>query len=65
VISSSFAFPTEEKAEEVRNKLLEMQREHLIELDDAVIAVKQPNGRVKLNHSIRRQRGPQVVLWAL
>ena len=43
------AFPTEEKAEEVRSKLLEMQREYLIELDDAVIAVKQPNGRVKLN----------------
>jgi uncharacterized membrane protein len=49
VISSSFAFPIEEKAEEVRNKLLEMQREYLIELDDAVIAVKQPNRRVKLN----------------
>ena len=42
-------FPTEQKAEEIRNKLLEMQKEYLIELDDAVIAVKQPNGRVKLN----------------
>ena len=43
------AFPTEEKAEEVRKKLLEMQQEYLIELGDAVIAVKQPNGHVKLN----------------
>ena len=43
------AFPTEEKAEEVRTKLLELQHEYLIELGDAVIAVKQPNGRVKLN----------------
>ena len=43
------AFPTEEKAEEVRQKLLDMQREYLIELGDAVVAVKQPNGRVKLN----------------
>ena len=42
-------FPSEEKAEEVRQKLLEMQKEYLIELGDAVIAVKQPNGRVKLN----------------
>jgi len=42
-------FPTEEKAEEVREKLLSMQREYLIELGDAVIAVKQPNGRIKLN----------------
>ena len=43
------AFPSEEKAEEVRRKLLDMQTEYLIELGDAVIAVKQPNGRVKLN----------------
>jgi len=42
-------FPSEEKAEQVRQKLLDMQREYLIELSDAVIAVKQPNGRVKLN----------------
>jgi uncharacterized membrane protein len=43
------AFPSEQKAEEVRQKLLDMQREYLIELSDAVIAVKQPSGRVKLN----------------
>ena len=43
------SFPSEEKAEEVRQKLLELQQEYLIELGDAVIAVKQPNGRIKLN----------------
>src|SRR5215472_7935739 len=43
------AFPSEQKAEEVRQKLLDMQKEYLIELGDAVIAVKQPDGRVKLN----------------
>jgi uncharacterized membrane protein len=43
------AFPSEEKAEEVRQKLLGLQNEYLIELGDAVIAVKQPNGRIKLN----------------
>ena len=42
-------FPTEAKAEEVRQKLLGMQKEYLIELDDAVIAVKDDKGRVKLN----------------
>lgn len=42
-------FPSEEKAEEVRQKLLGMQKDYLIELGDAVIAVKQPNGHVKLN----------------
>ena len=42
-------FPSEAKAEEVRHKLLDMQKEYLIELGDAVIAVKQANGRIKLN----------------
>jgi uncharacterized membrane protein len=43
------AFPTEAKAEEVRQQLLAMQKEYLIELGDAVIAVKDAQGRVKLN----------------
>jgi len=43
------AFPSEEKAEQVRQKLLDLQEEYLIELGDAVVAVKQPNGRIKLN----------------
>ena len=43
------AFPSEQKAEEVRQRLLDMQKEYLIELGDAVIAIKQPDGRVKLN----------------
>jgi uncharacterized membrane protein len=46
------AFPTEAKAEEVRQKLLAMQKEYLIELGDAVIAVKDPNGHIKLNQLI-------------
>jgi uncharacterized membrane protein len=43
------AFPSEEKAEAVREKVLGMQKEYLIELGDAVIAVKDAQGRVKLN----------------
>src|SRR5690242_18647654 len=43
------AFPTEAKAEEVRRKLLAMQKEYLIELGDSVIAVKDADGRIKLN----------------
>jgi uncharacterized membrane protein len=42
-------FPSEEKAEEVRKKLFDLQKEYLIELGDAVIAVKQPDGHIKLN----------------
>ena len=45
-------FPSEGKAEQVRQKLLDMQKEYLIELGDAVIAVKQPNGHVKLNQLV-------------
>ncbi|MCL2658063.1 MAG: DUF1269 domain-containing protein [Betaproteobacteria bacterium] len=46
------AFPTEAKAEEVRQKLLSMQKEYLLELGDAVIAVKDDKGTVKLNQLI-------------
>ncbi len=42
-------FPTEAKAEEVRQKLLAMQTEYLIELGDAVVATKCAEGQVKLN----------------
>ncbi len=46
------AFPTEAKAEEVRQKLLAMQKDYLIELGDAVIAVKDDKGNIKLNQLI-------------
>jgi uncharacterized membrane protein len=46
------AFPSEAKAEEVRTKILELQKEYLIELGDAAIAVKQPDGTVRLNQLI-------------
>ena len=46
------AFPTEAKAEEVRRKLFAMQRDYLIELDDAVVAAKDIPGRIKLNQLI-------------
>jgi uncharacterized membrane protein len=37
------------KAEEVRLKLLKMQKEYLVDLEDAVVAVKNKDGKVKLN----------------
>ncbi|MDQ0394767.1 DUF1269 domain-containing protein [Labrys monachus] len=46
------AFPTEQKAEEVRDRILALQKEYLIELADAVIAVKDDKGRVKLNQMV-------------
>jgi len=43
------AFENEKKAEEVRDRVLGMQKEYLIEVSDAVIATRDENGRVKLN----------------
>ena len=42
-------YPTEAKAEEMRQKLLSLQKEYLIDIGDAVIAVKHEDGKVKLN----------------
>ena len=36
------------KAEEVRTKLLKLQKEYLIDLEDAVVVVKNDEGKVKL-----------------
>jgi uncharacterized membrane protein len=46
------AFPTEAKAEEVRQKLLTMQKEYLLELSDAVVALKDDKGNIKLDQLI-------------
>ena len=42
-------FPSEEKAEEVRQKILAMTKEYLIDIGDAAIATKTDQGKVKLN----------------
>ncbi len=46
------AYENEERAEAARRKLLELQREYLIQLGDAVVAVRQADGNVKLNQLI-------------
>lgn len=46
-------FPTEAKAEGVREMLLAMQKEYLIEPRDAVVALKEVNGQVKLNQLLQ------------
>ena len=40
------------RAEEVRLKLLKMQKEYLIDMEDAVVAVKNDKGKIKLNQAI-------------
>ncbi len=46
------AYDSEETAEAARKKLLELQKEYLIELGDAVVAVRQADGTVKLNQLV-------------
>ena len=40
------------KAEEVRLKLLKMQRDYLIDLEDAVVATKDAKGKVRLHQAV-------------
>ncbi len=46
------AFPSETAAEAVREKILGMQQQYLIELEDAVVAVKREDGHIKLNQMV-------------
>lgn len=40
------------KAEEVRLTLLKLQREYLIDLEDAVVAIKTADGKIKLRQAV-------------
>jgi uncharacterized membrane protein len=40
------------KAEEIRLKLRKMQKEYLLDLEDAVVAVKDDKGKIKLHQAI-------------
>lgn len=48
----AIVYPSEAKAEEVRQRLLELQKEYLIQVGDAVIATKTKEGKVKLNQLV-------------
>src|SRR3954451_12025158 len=46
------AYPDAATAEEVRGTLAEAMKEHLIQLDDAVVVVRDPEGKVKLHQAV-------------
>jgi len=48
----AIVYPSEAKAEEVRQRLLKLQKEYLITISDAVIAVKTDSGDIKLNQLV-------------
>jgi uncharacterized membrane protein len=60
-------YPSEARAEEMREKLLALQKEYLIEVSDAVIAVKQADGKVKLNQLLNTTAAGAVTgsFWGL
>ena len=45
-------YDDEYKAHEVRLTLLKLQKEYLIDMADAVVAVKDANGKVKLHQAV-------------
>jgi uncharacterized membrane protein len=48
----AIVYPNEAKAEEVRQRLLELQKEYLVKVGDAVIATKAEDGKIKLNQLV-------------
>lgn len=48
----AIVYPSEAKAEEVRQRLFDLKKQYLIEFSDAVIAVKTDAGPVKLNQLV-------------
>ena len=45
------AYPDEATASEVAQTLIELQKEHSIQLDDLVVAIRKDNGKIKLKQS--------------
>jgi uncharacterized membrane protein len=48
----AIAYPNRETAEQVRRTLAEMQKEHLIEMEDMVVVTRNEDGKVKLHQSM-------------
>jgi len=46
------AYDSEDTAEAARKKLFDLQKEYLVELGDAVVAVREPDGEVKLRQLV-------------
>jgi uncharacterized membrane protein len=58
-------FNDKHSAETVRTKLLQMQREYLVDLEDAVVAVKKDDGKIKLHqiHHLTAQGAIGGTFW--
>lgn len=61
------AYDSEEQADEVRGKLMKLTKEYLLELEDAVIAIKKADGKVKLQQMYNLTAGGALAggFWGL
>jgi uncharacterized membrane protein len=59
----AIVYPSEAKAEEVRQRLFKLQKEYLITINDAVIAVKTETGAVRLNQLVNRRPAVSGDCW--
>ncbi len=61
------SYPDLFKAEEVRLTLMKLQKGYLIDLEDAVVATKDSNGKVKLNqiHNLTKAGAVSGGFWGL
>jgi uncharacterized membrane protein len=59
------AYDDEQKAEQVRWKLLSLQKEHLVDLEDAVVVTRGKDGKVRLNqiHDVMAASLASGSLW--
>lgn len=48
----AIAFDSPQEADRILTELGRLQKEYLIDLEDAVVAIRQPDGRVQLKQSI-------------
>ena len=60
-------FESRDRASEVRQEFVQMQREHLVELDDCVVAYKGDQGKIKLDQTVNLAAGGAVSggFWGL
>ena len=63
----AIVYPSEAKAEEVRQRLLKLQEQYVITISDAVVAVKTDSGTIKLNQLVNTTAWGAVrgSLWGL
>ena len=48
----AIAYPNADTAEQARSELVSATREHLLQLEDAVVVVHQPDGKIKLSQAM-------------